>query len=227
MLIVRPDAPSISIHPPHAGWDAALILGRRHMRLISIHPPHAGWDCLANFAMLPSRISIHPPHAGWDRILSLTDTETSSFQSTHPTRGGTRKRAAFVWRRGFQSTHPTRGGTFTVAEKKALDDDFNPPTPRGVGHGLLGLCPCYVYISIHPPHAGWDSKNSQTWVWNFCESRAIAAIIVFIRRKIFFSSISSSWIFTISHSIFWCEHPAVFLFAPTSHHQIIRTSSGS
>ncbi len=39
---------------------------------------------------------------------------------------------------GFQSTHPMRGGTsVSPLQKKA------------------------IRISIHPPHAGWDSKSSQ------------------------------------------------------------------
>ena len=79
-------------------------------------------------------ISIHAPHTGCDRIGSYGTSSLSVFQSTHPTRGATRKLreygAVFI----FQSTHPTRGAT------KANKIIYFSPT-----------------ISIHAPHTGCDT----------------------------------------------------------------------
>ena len=38
---------------------------------------------------------------------------------------------------------------------------FNPPTPCGVGPLQRRSSPGHDRISIHPPHAGWDSKHVQ------------------------------------------------------------------
>ena len=175
----------ISIHPPLAGWDSkstadSFIILRfqsthplrggtlsnfygLHNFLISIHPPLAGWD-LTSGQIIPSMetdfnpptpcgvgqvksplwwigtiISIHPPLAGWDDMI-LTDLPYGmTFQSTHPLRGGTsRPTVARRCADEFQSTHPLRGGT-----------------------GRLTSCKLSGRISIHPPLAGWDSKNTQ------------------------------------------------------------------
>ena len=61
-------------------------------------------------------------------------TRGSSFQSTHPLRGATSKRARIALAARFQSTHPMRGATFKYLPQ------------RGAGE-----------ISIHAPHAGCDS----------------------------------------------------------------------
>ena len=124
----------ISIHPPLAGWDSDTRPICGHSLKISIHPPLAGWDTgNQTIGRRSPKISIHPPLAGWDRgslhgLFLLT-----TFQSTHPLRGGTvltacRRRNAWI------SIHPPLAG---------WDDAF-----------IDTLFPSR--ISIHPPLAGWD-----------------------------------------------------------------------
>ena len=77
------------------------------------------------------------------------------FQSTHPVWGGTGNKGRFLRVQPFQSTHPVWGGTTAAYEDLtkqaisihpprvgwdeqgrkafAMDHDFNPPTPCGVG----------------------------------------------------------------------------------------------
>ena len=99
----------ISIHPPHARWDAVTRPGSTPPRnfnpptscevgravhqhqaraVISIHPPHARWDQVIARLLVDLIISIHPPHARWDASL-VPPPPRRSFQSTHLMRGGT------------------------------------------------------------------------------------------------------------------------------------------
>ena len=57
-------------------------------------------------------------------------------EKSHPVRGGTSSDCASESIFRFQSTHPVRGGTVCL-------------------HFILGR----VYISIHPPRAGWDRTS--------------------------------------------------------------------
>ncbi len=68
-------------------------------------------------------------------MTTSTASSMSTFQSTHPVRGGTTIpmfREEFYT---FQSTHPVRGGT-----------------------GRRWVCDPSNRISIHPPREGWDGK---------------------------------------------------------------------
>ena len=101
------------------------------------------------------------------------------FQSTHPVRGGTETFTGAVNGMIFQSTHPVRGGTANVfVHQRAVEiisihppragwdlpgyiqhtrrDNFNPPTPCGVGRSSWMVMQMGKIISIHPPRAGWD-----------------------------------------------------------------------
>ena len=60
------------------------------MGTISIHPPRAGRDQALVGSIPYGFISIHPPRAGRDVRLAPTLTESERFQSTRPVRGGTR-----------------------------------------------------------------------------------------------------------------------------------------
>ena len=103
--------------------------------IISIHPPHAGWDDRPpGNRIIGSHISIHPPHAGWDDTCAYVARYITKFQSTHPTRGGTRP--------------------FVIFEIK--NRHFNPPTPRGVGPVCLAvLSTCAArFQSTHPTRGG-------------------------------------------------------------------------
>ena len=126
----------ISIHPPLAGWDSDTRPICGHSLKISIHPPLAGWDTgNQTIGRRSPKISIHPPLAGWDRgslhgLFLLT-----TFQSTHPLRGGTvltacRRRNAWI------SIHPPLAGWDDAFIDTLFSlPDFNPPTPCGVGTG--------------------------------------------------------------------------------------------
>ena len=144
----------------------------------STHPVRGGTLRLPE-SLPPLPISIHPPRAGWDRGKPVYTMAINTFQSTHPVRGGTgwtrRCRPAvpisihppragwdqdhqrILWHLNlFQSTHPVRGGTVTSFDVNKAIQNFNPPTPCGVGLRLCFVYPSAGFISIHPPRAGWD-----------------------------------------------------------------------
>ena len=82
----------------------------------------------------PIKISIHPPRAGWDSDGRRKSRSNSSFQSTHPVRGGTRAAALRYVPVDGISIHPPRAGWDCILRAGVAGDD----------------------ISIHPPRAGWD-----------------------------------------------------------------------
>ncbi len=100
---------NISIHPPLAGWDLADAPPDMLLVIISIHPPLAGWDGYLWLYDKPSEISIHPPLAGWDDIRACHFSRRFYFNP--PTPRGVGPRSLTYARSTFQSTHPSRGGT--------------------------------------------------------------------------------------------------------------------
>ena len=104
------------------------------------------------------------------------------FQSTRPMRGGTLANARPRFFVKFQSTRPMRGGTRWHQRRHRRSRDFNPPAPCGAGPSSWAMnsaskyfnppAPCGAgptsciqnsrrqSISIHPPHAGRDSRTS-------------------------------------------------------------------
>ena len=192
----------ISIHPPRGGWDGVTVRLSR-ADLISIHPPRGGWDPKVAGQGV-SRGDFNPPTPwGVGRVDALRPGDTSEFQSTHPVGGGTCKMAGITVWTIFQSTHPVGGGTSGWKAISAFmsisihpprggwdrqaavcvlcADDFNPPTPWGVGpwqqrprpygykfqstHPVGGGTESLVqpqgssHISIHPPRGGWDNGH--------------------------------------------------------------------
>ena len=142
----------ISIHPPREGWDRSIItVSSAHPSFqsthpvrggteicaanttdlaISIHPPREGWDAKKILLGGIANISIHPPREGWDFSAASAFFACSSFQSTHPVRGGTRRRVRHSsGLPKFQSTHPVRGGTRFNQLFQCGGWHFNPPTP--------------------------------------------------------------------------------------------------
>ena len=112
-MIHSPSTATVSIHAPLAGCDKALADHQMEL-VVSIHAPLAGCD-----RGLPSarrtRSSFNPRTPRGVRLNSWHHgLRTSSFQSTHPSRGATRRRGARRQARGFQSTHPSRGATVLV-----------------------------------------------------------------------------------------------------------------
>ena len=131
-------------------------------RGISIHAPHKGCDFVSTCTLTSTSISIHAPHKGCDSSYELQANLEILFQSTHPTRGATRRftlvtigcthfnprtpqgvRPAatpfFTITQPFQSTHPTRGATTSAKAPAGPFSDFNPRTPQGV---RLSKRPC-------------------------------------------------------------------------------------
>ena len=123
------------------------------------------------------RISIHPPRVGWDRSAGTKKFPFMQFQSTHPVWGGTAASGGACTPQPFQSTHPVWGGTKCRAKCAAYQlisihpprvgwdmesllslvgqQDFNPPTPCGVGPLVLSSwCLCTRFQSTHPVWGG-------------------------------------------------------------------------
>ena len=84
-----------STHPMRGGTCANM--DSEDLMTISIHPPHAGWDYLAQSCSIGFWISIHPPHAGWDPSICQCWRVAAPFQSTHPMRGGTKQQPYDKW----------------------------------------------------------------------------------------------------------------------------------
>ena len=70
-------------------------------------------------------------------MVDSKNNKVTTFQSTHPVRGGTTSTETLIGASTFQSTHPVRGGT---AEMLQI---------------LIGNV-----ISIHPPREGWDHRDA-------------------------------------------------------------------
>ncbi len=102
----------------------------------STHPSRGGTCniCIHNVVL---QISIHPPLAGWDLYVSIATIRSVYFNPPTPRGVGLSSIRRMSLGRIFQSTHPSRGGT-----------------------GTNGGITVTVYISIHPPLAGWDMKPS-------------------------------------------------------------------
>ena len=78
-------------------------------------------------------------------------------------RGGTNQQEMDAVKAEFQSTHPMRGGTYQPLDENA--DDFISIHPPHAGWDVnLAHIPEVIGISIHPPHAGWDSKRIQNCI---------------------------------------------------------------
>ena len=150
-----------------------------HVVVISIHPPPARWDA-ALMGHADASMTFQSTHLlrGGTR-LERDAMDGHVFQSTHLLRGGTPlpKRYWFCCVT-FQSTHLLRGGTPPASDGQGHLWYFNPPTSCEVGpaHGACAAgiadfnppTSCEVGrdcelegrtgmdISIHPPPARWD-----------------------------------------------------------------------
>ena len=164
----------------HPVWGGTRYLRQICRRCGYFNPPTPCGVGLAfyNGDVPKVAISIHPPRVGWDRAAGPEAIKEALFQSTHPVWGGTPEVMGPKKRRLFQSTHPVWGGTSPGIGRCKSKQNFNPPTPCGVGrmHTAILLfhvhfnppTPCGVghypndkdsgpcHISIHPPRVGWD-----------------------------------------------------------------------
>ena len=148
------DTHSISIHPPRVGWDGfSAAMASIFCRFQSTHPAWGGTRRIAGLSA--AHISIHPPRVGWDH--GLTRGVARALISIHPPRVGWDDDKA-----GFAdcikiSIHPPRvGWDQSPICCQWQTQNFNPPTPRGVGQTRRRFTASSMEISIHPPRVGWD-----------------------------------------------------------------------
>ena len=123
----------ISIHPPHAGRDAAECGAGKNSK--DFNPPSPcgeGRDRITESGRT-GLISIHPPHAGRDSTGILDRHPEYHFNPPSPCGEGLSALCALENVLLFQSTLPMRGGTVAIFQRI-----------------------CVIVISIHPPHAGRD-----------------------------------------------------------------------
>ena len=123
---------------------------------ISIHPPREGWDGANGAGDAGQAISIHPPREGWDSIHSSPFRCISTFQSTHPARGGT---CCACWAIDamdtFQSTHPARGGTlYAVIDRETVEFQSTHPARGGTVSESVKALQVVTFQSTHPARGG-------------------------------------------------------------------------
>ena len=98
--------------------------------------------------------STHPVGVG--RRSPLAGRSADRFQSTHPVGGGTSLINGHFAEVTI-SIHPPRGGWDYATHRSNLHhENFNPPTPWGVGLSMDLYQMVIKLISIHPPRGGWD-----------------------------------------------------------------------
>ena len=168
----------ISIHAPHAGCDLVRSPLRNLLQL-HFNPRTPCGVRPTGIENLARQLDFNPRTPCGVRPCPYHRQQISArFQSTHPMRGATWRKAASAEAIKFQSTHPMRGATKLQTElisstrisihaphagcdsdssgKKANCFHFNPRTPCGVRpHGALSVAGDGL-ISIHAPHAGCD-----------------------------------------------------------------------
>ena len=139
----------ISIHPPRVGWDgrfpAATVSSGEFQ---STHPVWGGTMGVPT-PEPTAEISIHPPRVGWDASCAGVR-KILRFQSTHPVWGGTPSFGNSISHQLlFQSTHPVWSGTRIRSPGNFGLQNFNPPTPCGVG--LQRLSKAHRRRYFNPP----------------------------------------------------------------------------
>ena len=139
----------ISIHPPRAGWDNFNELPNYFG--CNFNPPTpcgVGLSSFRKMLLLPQDFN-PPTPCGVGLLLISFLLIFTSFQSTHPVRGGTE----YGYHQGTQdviSIHPPRAGwdaRFKIIGVRVVH--FNPPTPCGVGQ--LSPCPLHQRSYFNPP----------------------------------------------------------------------------
>ncbi len=124
---------SISTHPPRVGWDQKRGAGKISLR--NFNPPTPCGVGRYHPQLGPWRQNFNPPTpCGVGLPGRLPGLNEYIFQSTHPVWGGTLGRPGGQHRHPI-SIHPPRVGWDDCPSACGLRvNDFNPPTPCGVGH---------------------------------------------------------------------------------------------
>ena len=151
-------AEAISIHTPHAGSDTKQE-GTDMTKLISIHTPHAGSDRGRPDGYTGQHdFNPHSP-CGERRILDKLERRFTEFQSTLPMRGATIRLDKNDTICSIISIHtPHAGSDCSLHLKSVAIFYFNPHSPCGERHWILGGHYYNANISIHTPHAGSDEQ---------------------------------------------------------------------
>ena len=162
----------ISIHAPREGCDgnagrrpgfACLYFNprtprgvRRLVRPALKHHPHyfnprtprgVRHNCDILFSGGKEFQSTHPARGATSA--ELRHATMSIFQSTHPARGATlHLSCSAVIALRFQSTHPARGATALLGDKEAVEQYFNPRTPRGVRQQTLPKSREFAWLNL-------------------------------------------------------------------------------
>ena len=144
----------ISIHPPRAGWDAGGLTSA--LSGADFNPPTPCGVGLVEKAFSRKTEYFNPPTpCGVGRHVGQIAVPGLQFQSTHPVRGGTIMLGNLDVS-NIISIHPPRAGWDIHSGPLCVAcDDFNPPTPCGVG--LLSipvLALPATFQSTHPVRGG-------------------------------------------------------------------------
>ena len=127
----------VSIHAPRVGCDTAPTPEATTVS-VSIHAPRVGCDLNGHTALLHRLVSIHAPRVGCDSAHCCALAMSGRFNSRTPC--GVRLSISFcrATASAFQFTHPVWGATRDGGE---ISDR--------------------LFVSIHAPRVGCDSKQQQ------------------------------------------------------------------
>ena len=146
----------ISIHAPHKGCDSRVARTRRLPCGFQSTHPTRGATPKSWATPERSRISIHAPHKGCDSSSAMVLYNLSDFNPRTPQ--GVRRLDSCVqlFTALFQSTHPTRGATKKdVAWACAYAISIHAPH-KGCDIHIYDANGQLFIISIHAPHKGCD-----------------------------------------------------------------------
>ena len=177
----------ISIHAPRTGSDLTPRNWNAHQKNFNPRSPHGERRLFVGFAAEDSFISIHAPRTGSDAAVFPAPASPSRFQSTLPARGATLLEGNPGKQKLFQSTLPARGATLAAdvegfanlisihAPRTGSDvfadahgritAHFNPRSPHGERHGVLGYSPiAFEFQSTLPARGATAASTVSTSV---------------------------------------------------------------
>ena len=170
---------SSSISSSSFSWDFALVCGlhgnlrgatrnegsdqceetlRITITVISIHAPREGSDPARSVDPGEAGISIHAPREGSDLAQDNPAAKNTTFQSTLPARGATKRGNSMFHALSFQSTLPARGATRQVLYG-VQRQRFQSTLPVRGATRYNGRTRQSAHISIHAPREGSDTRS--------------------------------------------------------------------
>ena len=148
----------ISIHAPREGSDQCEETLRITITVISIHAPREGSDPARSVDPGEAGISIHAPREGSDLAQDNPAAKNTTFQSTLPARGATKRGNSMFHALSFQSTLPARGATRQVLYG-VQRQRFQSTLPVRGATRYNGRTRQSAHISIHAPREGSDTRS--------------------------------------------------------------------